>query len=63
MAADSGGPVVILYGVVIHEAIRSGDLDRMRQAEADAQKYLDSYDEVKAAHQALSAEIQRRSNS
>lgn len=63
MAENAGGPVVILYGVVIHDAIRSGDVERMRQVEADAQRYLDSYEEVKAAHQALSAEIQRRSNS
>ena len=61
--ADASGPIVILYGVVIHDAIRSGDVDRMRQVEADAQKYLDSHDEVKAALGELSNEIRRRTNS
>jgi Domain of unknown function (DUF1843) len=63
MAESAGGPIVILYGVVIHDAIRSGDLEQMRQVESDAQRYLDSYDEVKTALGELSGEIRRRSNS
>jgi iron uptake system EfeUOB component EfeO/EfeM len=63
MAEDAGGPIVILYGVVIHDAIRSGDVERMRQVESDAQRYVDSVDEVKSALSDLSAEIRRRADS
>jgi hypothetical protein len=57
------GPIIVLYGGPIHEAIRSGDLARMRELESSAQQYLDSHDEVKAALEELRSEIQRRSNS
>ena len=59
----ASGPIIVLYGGAIHEAIRSGDLEQMRQMESDAQRYLDSMDEVKSALSELSGEIQRRSNS
>jgi len=61
MAAGASGPVNVLYGDAIHEATRSGDLDRMWKIESQAQRYLDSVDEVKAALTELRAEIGRRS--
>ena len=57
------GPVTTLYGPAIQEATRSGDLDRMRQLESQAQSYLDSVDGVKSALEELRGEISRRSNS
>jgi hypothetical protein len=56
-------PIVILYGVIIQDAIRTGDVEAMRQLESDAQRYVDSVDEVKSALEDLRNEIRRRSDS
>jgi len=48
---------VVLYGVGIHEAIASGDLHRMKQLAAEAEKYLKEHGDVRAALEALKVEI------
>ena len=45
------------YGVGIREAIVSGELDRMREAEKDAEEHLAQYGNVPAALEALKVEI------
>lgn len=50
------GMPVTPYGVAIHEAIASGDPDRMRRAEADAQSYLQT---IQGDLESLRAEISR----
>lgn len=47
------------YGVAIHEAIRSGDVARMRQVAQQSREWLAQADEVRAALGTLNAEIAR----
>ncbi|MEY2441051.1 MAG: hypothetical protein QOJ46_477 [bacterium] len=53
------GNVVPPYGVAIHQARESGDLDKMRKAAADAEAHLAEHGDVAGALQALKAEIAR----
>jgi nicotinamidase-related amidase len=48
---------VAFYGVVIHQACASGDLDEMRKVAAQAEEHLDKYGDVAAAYEELKAEI------
>jgi hypothetical protein len=48
---------VPLYAVTIHHCIGEGDLPKMRQCCADAEKHLADYGDVSAALQVLKAEI------
>jgi Domain of unknown function (DUF1843) len=52
-----GGHPVPLYGVTIHHCIAEGDLGKMKQVLADAEKYLTEYGDVGAAVEVLKAEI------
>ena len=56
-------PVTVLYGVVVHETRKSGDVEAMRRMADDAQRYLDSMDETRAALEELRAAIRERENS
>lgn len=50
--SDSGhdhSHIILLYGGPIHEAVASGDRQRMRDMERQAQAYLDSLDGVREA--------------
>lgn len=47
------------YGVAIHEAIRTGDVERMRQVAQQSEQWLKQADEVRAALGQLHAEIAR----
>jgi hypothetical protein len=47
------------YGVAIHEAIRSGDVERMRQVAQQSEEWLKQADQVRAALASLHAEIAR----
>jgi len=46
-----------LYGVGIHEAIKSGDLKAMKKIQKEAEAYLESHGDVAAALEVLKAEI------
>lgn len=48
-----GGHIQPLYGVVIQEAIASGDPDRMKGVAAQAESLLKQADEVRAAYSGL----------
>lgn len=45
------------YGVAIHQAVASGDLDQMKAVAQAAEDYLDSHGNVSAALEALKVEI------
>lgn len=45
------------YGVAIHQALASGDLQRMRQAVQQAEAYLHEHGDVRVALEALKLEI------
>jgi hypothetical protein len=45
------------YGVAIHEAIRTGDVARMRQVAQQSEDWLKQADEVRAALAKLHKEI------
>jgi hypothetical protein len=47
------------YGVAIQQAVASGDLQRMKAAAADAEKYLSEHGNVSAALEALRIEISK----
>jgi Domain of unknown function (DUF1843) len=47
------------YGVAIHEAIRAGDVARMRQVAQQSEEWLKQADEVRAALGRLHQEIAR----
>ena len=49
----------LLYGVAIHDAIASGDLNRMKAVAAETQAWLKQRGNVSAALQALKNEIDR----
>lgn len=48
---------VILYGVSMHEAAASGDLERMKAVAKQAEAYLQEAGNVPAALEALKLEI------
>jgi len=48
---------VPLYAVVIHDAICSGDIQRMKQVAQEADQYLQQAGDVPSALQALKIEI------
>jgi HPt (histidine-containing phosphotransfer) domain-containing protein len=52
-----GGHIVPLYGVAIHQACESGDLDEMRKLAAQAEEHLAQYGDVPRAYEELKAEI------
>jgi hypothetical protein len=45
------------YGIAIQQAVASGDLQRMKDAAASAEKYLSDYGDISAALEALKIEI------
>jgi ATP/maltotriose-dependent transcriptional regulator MalT len=47
------------YGPAIHEAIASGEVDRMRETLRQAEQHLAEHGNVSAAVEALKAEIAR----
>ena len=49
----------LLYAPTIHEAIVSGDLERMKQVAKEAEQYLQQAGHLPAALQALKLEIAR----
>lgn len=53
---DSSGPIP-LYGVIIHEAIASGDVVRMKKVLRDAEAQLAKDGDVRSALTALRAEL------
>lgn len=53
-------PAVPPYGVVIQEAIASGDLAKMKAAAKQAEAYLQEWGNVPAALEALKQEISRQ---
>lgn len=55
----SAGPV-ILYGVVIHQAIASGDIKKMQAVAKEAEAHLSDYGDVRSALESLNAEIAKR---
>lgn len=52
-------PMRALYGVPIHEAAASGDLERMKQMLEEAEQYLEQHGDVSAALEHLKIEIAR----
>ena len=58
-ALTSSGPSLI-YGVVIHEAIASGDAARMQAVARQAEAHLAEYGNVGGALAALKAELAKR---
>jgi len=57
MADKQDSTIRPLYGVVIHEAICSGDVNRMKQVAQEAEQYLQKAGDVPSALQALKIEI------
>jgi phage shock protein A len=57
MAADEG--IHVLYGPAIREAIASGDVDKMKEVEKQAEEHLQEYGNISAAAEALKVEIAR----
>lgn len=57
MADKHDSTIRPLYGVVIHEVICSGDVNRMKQVAQEAEQYLQEAGDVPAALQALKIEI------
>lgn len=53
-------PAVPPYGVVIQEAIASGDLAKMKEAAQQAETYVREWGNVPAALEALKQEISRQ---
>ena len=49
--------IIPIYGVVIQDAVASGDLARMREVAQEAEKHLREQDDVRAALEALKEEI------
>ena len=48
---------IVLYGVPLHQAAASGDLERMRGEAARAEDWLREHGDVSAALEALKLEI------
>ena len=57
MAEKQDSTIRPLYGVVIHEAICSGDIHRMKQVAKEAEQYLQQAGDLPTALQALKIEI------
>lgn len=53
---DGSGPIP-LYGVIIHEAVASGDVERMKKVLGEAETQLAEAGDVRAALTALRAEL------
>jgi HPt (histidine-containing phosphotransfer) domain-containing protein len=51
--------VIPPYGVAIHEAVASGDLERMKAAAQQAEDYLREWGNVPAALESLKMEISK----
>jgi Domain of unknown function (DUF1843) len=51
------GRIVPLYGVAIHQARESGDLDEMRKVAAEAEEHLAQHGDIPKAYEELKAEI------
>ena len=49
----------VLYGVPIHQAKESGDLEQMRKVAAEAEQHLKEHGDVAGALKELKAEIAR----
>jgi hypothetical protein len=58
--AEASSHAVPPYGTAIHQAIGSGDLDRMRKLAESAEKWVSEHGDVSAALEVLKAEIARR---
>ncbi len=56
MAQGQGGPVPP-YGIAIQEAIATGDLAKMKNVAAEAERHLQQAGDVRAALEALKIEI------
>ena len=57
MAEKHDSTIRPLYGVIIHETICSGDINRMKQVAQEAEAYLAKAGDVPAALEALKIEI------
>ncbi len=57
MAEKQDSTIRPLYGVVIHEAVCSGDIHRMKQVAQEAEQYLQQAGDLPAALQHLKIEI------
>jgi hypothetical protein len=55
---SKGGPTT-LYGVGMHAAIATGDLQKMKTLSKQAEEHLAKYGDVKTALKALNEEIAR----
>ena len=53
----TGPPIHTLYGVVIHGAIATGDLVRMKEIAAKAEQFVAQAPDVQKALDAIKAEI------
>lgn len=56
-SAAIASPVHTLYGVVMHDAVASGDLARMQDVAVQAERHIAATPEIQAALTALNAEI------
>jgi hypothetical protein len=54
------GNLVPPYGVAIHQARASGDLDEMRRVAAEAEAHIAEYGDVAGALEALKAQIAKQ---
>lgn len=50
---------VILYGVAIHEAVASGDLEKMKAVAKQAEEHVKEWGNIPAALEALKLEISK----
>lgn len=57
MSATPHHPPVPPYGLAIHNAVSSGNLDEMKKVAAEAEEYLKSYGNISAALEILKVEI------
>jgi len=58
MAQSSSQPVIVpLYAATIHHCIGEGDVNKMRQLCAQAEKHMADYGDVGTALEVLKAEI------
>jgi len=53
------GPIV-MYGVVIHQAIASGDIEKMKAVAKEAEQHLAEHGDVTSALSVLKGEIAKR---
>lgn len=51
--------ITILYGVAIHEAVASGDLEKMKAVARQAEEHVKEWGNVPAALEALKLEISK----